>query len=95
MNTPQVELDCLLKRLVGYEDVAEDIRSMFEERTTKMSEWHSVESAPEDVVVETKIDDTRGCWNEQEMRRRGRLWWYPDNSMYVYYEPTHWRRSQS
>jgi hypothetical protein len=47
--------------------------------------------APEGVEVETKIHDKDGERNVQTLRRRGRLWWIPDGSMYVYYTPTHWR----
>jgi hypothetical protein len=43
------------------------------------------------LVVDTKIDDEKGCRNEQQLKRSGRLWFYPDGSMYVYYTPTHWR----
>jgi hypothetical protein len=48
-----------------------------------------------DVVVDTKIDDERGVRNEQPLKRSGRLWFFPDGSMYVYYEPTHWRARES
>ena len=44
----------------------------------------------EDVVVDTKIDDDKGCRNEQPLTRSGRLWFTRDGSTYVYYEPTHW-----
>lgn len=47
---------------------------------------------PEGEVVETKIDDSKGERNIQTLRRRGFLWYFPDDSMYVYYTPTHWRR---
>lgn len=43
------------------------------------------------VVVETKIDDEKGCRNEQRLVRDGVLWFFPDGGMYVYYRPTHWR----
>ena len=46
--------------------------------------------APEDVVVNSKIDDDDGVRNERLLKRRGNLWFYPDGSMYVYYRPTHW-----
>lgn len=52
---------------------------------------------PRGVAVETKIDDVNGCRNEQTLKRYQRepitrsLWLVPDDSMYVYYEPTHWR----
>ncbi len=47
---------------------------------------------PEGEVVMTKIDDENGCRNGQELKRKGNLWFFPDDSMYVYYTPTHWRR---
>ena len=60
-----------------------------------MSDWIkcSSELPPADVVVETKIDDEKGVRNEQRLRRRQGLWFLPDGSMYVYYEPTHWRKA--
>lgn len=51
----------------------------------------SVALPTESVVVMTKIDDSRGCRNEQQLKRRGNLWFFPDGSMYVYYTPTHWK----
>lgn len=45
---------------------------------------------PEGKVVRTKIDDEHGVRNEQELLRRGGLYFFPDDSMYVYYAPTHW-----
>lgn len=48
-------------------------------------------------VVETKIDDQAGVRNVQTLKRYQRdpecrsLWFVPDGSVYVYYEPTHWR----
>lgn len=53
-------------------------------------DWHQIESAPEGVEVLTMIDDEYGPRNEATLTRRGRLWWFPDMSMYVYYRPTHW-----
>ncbi len=52
--------------------------------------WKTIDSAPEGVEVRTKIDDRDGIRNEQALVRKGRLWFYPDMSMYVYYTPTHW-----
>jgi len=43
------------------------------------------------VVVETKLDDIGGARNQQRLKRQGRLWFFEDGSMYVYYTPTHWR----
>lgn len=58
-----------------------------------MSElWNNVVVlAPDGEVVETKIDDEHGERNHALLKRRGRLWFFPDMSMYVYYTPTHWR----
>lgn len=55
--------------------------------------WIRTDNAlpPENVVVETKVDDERGLRNGQTLKRQGNLWWAPDGSMYVYYTPTHWR----
>jgi len=55
--------------------------------------WFSCDSAlpPEGEAVMTKIDDARGARNEQTLIRRGRLWFVPDMSMYMYYAPTHWK----
>jgi len=50
------------------------------------------ELPPEGEVVMTKIDDQNGIRNEQRLKRRGRLWFFSDGSMYVYYTPTHWKR---
>jgi hypothetical protein len=46
---------------------------------------------PNKVEVETKIDDEKGVRNETTLRRRENLFFFPDDSMYVYYCPTHWR----
>lgn len=32
-----------------------------------------------------------GKLDEQTLKRRGKLWFTPDETMYVYYTPTHWR----
>ena len=53
-------------------------------------EWHTTLSAPENVVVWTKIDDAKGARNVQKLKKMGRLWLHPDGSTYVYYTPTHW-----
>jgi hypothetical protein len=55
-----------------------------------MDKWQPIETAPDGVVVRTKIHDTNGERNDQELKRQGRLWWVPDGKMYVYYTPTHW-----
>jgi len=51
----------------------------------------SVVAPPQDVTVETKIDDEKGCRNIALLKRIRNLWFFPDGSMYVYYTPTHWR----
>lgn len=58
-----------------------------------MDDWTHVEKAiPEDGrIVMTKLDDTRGCRNEQPLKLIKRLWYVPDEAIYVYYVPTHWR----
>ncbi len=58
-----------------------------------MSEWikTACKLPTENKVVETKIDDGKGCRNMQKLMRIKNLWFFPDGSMYVYYTPTHWR----
>lgn len=58
-----------------------------------MSEWIACDDMlpVEGKTVHTKIDDAGGPRNEQELKRRGNLWFLPDESMYVYYRPTHWK----
>jgi len=53
-------------------------------------DWQSIETAPAELVM-TKIDDEHGARNEAPLKRSGRLWFVADGSMYVYYQPTHWR----
>lgn len=61
------------------------------EAVARAMDWQPINMAPEGVVVQTKIDDALGVRNEALLKRRGRLWFFPDDSMYVYYTPTHWR----
>jgi len=59
-----------------------------------MTEWKTIDTAPEGVEVETKIDDKSGVRNISCLTRHGRLWWICEGNkrvMYVYYAPTHWR----
>lgn len=58
-----------------------------------MSTWTRTADSlpPEGEVVETKIHDASGERNVALLKRNGRLWFYPDDPMYVYYTPTHWR----
>lgn len=50
-------------------------------------EWRSARNDPplEGVVVQVQNND--GAL----LKRRGRLWFFPDDSMYVYYTPEYWR----
>lgn len=56
-------------------------------------EWIKVKEKlpPENLIVETKIDDEKGCRNQQKLYRYKNLWVLPHNRMYLYYTPTHWR----
>ena len=53
-----------------------------------MSDWQPIETAPNGRIVETKIDDKDGLRNQTTLKRQGNLWYFPDDSMYVYYRPT-------
>lgn len=59
---------------------------------TESRYWHRTATIlpPENQVVDTMISDLGGERNQQQLKRSGRLWFYPDGSMYVYYMPTHW-----
>lgn len=60
-----------------------------------MTDWQTIDSAPDGQVLETKISDfIGGDRNVTTLKRKGSLWFFPDMSMYVYYTPTHWRRPQ-
>ena len=59
--------------------------------STTPTDWKPINTAPEKVVVLTKIDDEHGERNIARLKREGRLWWMDDGAMYVYYTPTHWR----
>ncbi len=56
-----------------------------------MGDWQPIAEAPSGIVLETVIADAQGLRNDQQLIKRDGLWWFPDFSMYVYYEPTHWR----
>ena len=58
-----------------------------------MNEWNkTADNLPkEGKIVMTKIHDQDGSRNEARLQRQGRLWFTPDNAVYVYYTPTHWR----
>lgn len=59
----------------------------------KTTEWIKCSDRLPDEKVEvmTKIDDEKGVRNEQSLTRYSGLWFFPDMSMYIYYNPTHWR----
>lgn len=57
------------------------------------NDWQPISTAPEGRTVKTKIDDEKGVRNETTLKRRGRLWFTPDDAMYVYYTPTHWKEN--
>lgn len=58
-----------------------------------VTEWISVKEKlpPDHIPVETKIDDENGERNNCILMRYKNLWINPENLMYVYYAPTHWR----
>ena len=60
-----------------------------------MLNWLDAVSAPDGVVVWTKIHDQHGERNVAKLKRSGRLWFLPGGSMYVYYSPTHWAQAES
>lgn len=70
-------------------------REMWNRRECRDVDWMSINSAPLDTLVMTKIDDSAGERNVQPMKMTKRsedsrpLWWAGD--MYVYYTPTHWK----
>lgn len=61
--------------------------------SSTMTDWLLItaELPQDEIEVETKIDDGKGERNVTQLVRQGRLWFFPDMSMYVYYQPTHWR----
>jgi len=61
------------------------------QHANEVIDWQPIATAPENVVVLTKIDDDKGVRKEQELKREGRYWLSPDGSIYMYYTPTHWR----
>lgn len=66
---------------------------MTEQRTPdESSSWQPIASAPEGVKLLTTIIDGEQR-NTAFLVRKGRLWFFPDMSMYVYYTPTHWRHT--
>lgn len=56
--------------------------------------WKPSATAPIGVEVETRVRDVDGIRNVATLVRKDMLWWFPDFSMYIYYEPTEWRPLQ-
>ncbi len=61
-------------------------------------EWMPVDTMPEGVLVETKIEDAHGVRNVQRLIKRTRepgrtrpMFFVEGEATYVYYQPTHWR----
>lgn len=79
-----------------HHDRSGDGRQIVSEMVAVMADpWHTIDTAPADELVMTRIDDAAGARNEQPMLRRGNLWFInpgEPGEMYVYYAPTHWRR---
>lgn len=55
------------------------------------SSWQPIETAPENILIDTRIDDERGCRNHQPLIKNNQYWFHEKKTMYVYYTPTHWR----
>jgi len=45
---------------------------------------------PQNKIVRTKIDEEGNVRNESRLMLKGTIWWTPDESIYVYFIPTHW-----
>ncbi len=58
-------------------------------------EWQPIETAPEGVLVEVKVDRGNGVRNRGKLKRFRQLWFTDDLSGYANWEPTHWRPVQS
>lgn len=70
-----------------------------------MSAWKAItldNLPPENVVIETKVQDATGDRNQCLMRwertERGRMWFFANALQtgvdYPYWNPTHWRHAQ-
>jgi len=58
----------------------------------KQNNWVKVSDRlpPQNKIVRTKIDEGVRVRDEAKLIRKESLWWLPDESMYVYFTPTHW-----
>jgi len=63
---------------------------LYQEIAEKM-DWNPIESAPDEMLILTKIHDDNGVNNVQIMRKSKRLWFIGDSNIYCYYTPTHWK----
>lgn len=61
------------------------------ERGCGVSAWTPVSQSlpPEGVVVDTISPGGL----QQQLKRKGSLWFFPDGSTYVYYTPQFWREA--
>lgn len=56
---------------------------------TKQQDWiKTAEQKPAENVV-VRAMDSGG--HVQLLKRKGNLWWFPDESMYCYFVPTFWQ----
>lgn len=53
----------------------------------RQSDWDTGLELKDRHLKHRRIEAIGMC-NEQTLKRRGRLWFFPDDSMYVYYTPT-------
>jgi len=58
----------------------------------KQNNWVKVSDRlpPQNKIVRTKIDEEGRVRNESRLMLKGTIWWTPDESVYVYFIPTHW-----
>jgi hypothetical protein len=54
-----------------------------------MRDWTPTDRELPPARVEVATMDSSG--HVQTLVREGRLWWFPDRSMYVYYTPKFWQ----
>lgn len=55
--------------------------------------WHVIyPGALKPGMYETCIIENEDLRMQQTLYWDGRLWWTRDRTMYIYYEPTHYRR---
>lgn len=52
---------------------------------------YPAEKPEEGKIYDTKIHDDKGIRNECKLKFMCNRWFHPDGTMYVYYNPTHFR----